>query len=125
MHCDIPDFYECCERKARKEHRCCECDAPILRGEKYVIASGKWSGEISTFRQHVLCADACRFIRNSMNDAECICFGGLKEWWHEARFCFANSDREHPKWKAFRGMMAGILRRERAASRTQILEPTP
>jgi hypothetical protein len=117
MFCDLddaPEFYDLTEPVARKEHRCCECDAPILKGEKHVVATGKWHGEISTFRQHLLCADACRFIRDKLQDGECICFGGLREWHVESRWDYDRT-RPHESWRQIRGMLAGIKRRERAA----------
>lgn len=77
-YCDIdeePEVYSAVDRTARKEHRCCECRVPIVKGEKYVACSGKWDGQFKVLRQHVLCCQACMFIRDMQG--ECIPFGSL------------------------------------------------
>lgn len=83
MECEIPEFSSIREPVARAPRKCCECLAPIDKGEKYVYVVMKFDGELETFSQHTLCADACRAIRD--NDGECIPFGDLKEWLSEAR----------------------------------------
>lgn len=114
--CDVlPDFYHWTEPVARKEHRCCECGAPINRGEKYFRAHGKWDGAISVYRQHLLCMEACMYVRDNFNGHECIPFGCLREYCHEL---FADQyhrprDRHNDKWKTMRSMMARIIVRER------------
>jgi hypothetical protein len=110
MECDIPDFYNWSEPKARKKHRCCECRAPIEKGEKHFAATGKWDSEIQTFRQHLLCMEACMFIRDKLNANECICFGGLWEWCDESKW---QCDKTHPVWRELRKKLADIKRRER------------
>jgi hypothetical protein len=79
---DMPKFMRVSEHVSRKQHRCCECHAPILVGEKYVRITGKWDGEMNTFRQHDLCARACEFVRGTIN--QCLCFGELFEFDQEA-----------------------------------------
>lgn len=53
------DCYASCYReqirKARKQHKCCECDEPILPGEKYEYASGVWEGRPDSFRTCLPC----------------------------------------------------------------------
>lgn len=51
----IPDFYSVVIRTARKPHRCCECDTEIKPGERHEYATGKWDGEIDTFRTCLMC----------------------------------------------------------------------
>jgi len=41
---------------ARKEHRCCECWAPIVPKETYRHDKGCWSGEWSVFKTCAACA---------------------------------------------------------------------
>ncbi len=113
MECELPAFYNWSEPVARKEHKCCECSAPILKGEKHFVATGKWDSGLESFRQHLLCAEACMFIRDNLNQGECICFGGLDEWHDEMR---RHCDRTDPPWKEFRSKLAAIKRRERKES---------
>lgn len=56
--CDIDGQPSCMTervRTARKSHRCCECDEPILAGERYHFLSGVWEGQGESFRSHVHC----------------------------------------------------------------------
>lgn len=112
--CEIPDFYEWAEPVARKQHRCCECEAPIMPGEKHFRCAGKWDGEVSSYRQHLVCMEACMWVRDHFG-GECIPFGGLKEEFDEIR-CdawYPERDRYKPAWRTLRHLMATILVRER------------
>lgn len=57
--CDI--YGETCEvwvetvRRARKQHTCCECDAPIPVGHEYVQINSVFDGRGSTDRRHTAC----------------------------------------------------------------------
>jgi hypothetical protein len=118
--CTIPAFYDWSEPIARKQHDCCECDAPILAGERHFCCRGKWDGKISTFRQHLLCCEMCEFVRDTWFDGEeCIAFGGLKEYWREQRTWYdrKGSDRTSPTWIKLRHLIAQILWRERTGGR--------
>ncbi len=115
MECDLPAFYSWSEPVARKEHKCCECTAPITKGEKHLVATGKWDRGLSSFRQHLLCAEACMFIRDKLNDGECICFGGLDDFYRGMQWqC---GDKTDAVWREFRNKLAAIKRRERIAQR--------
>ena len=92
-YCEIPEFYECSTPIARKQHKCCECSAPIMPGERYVYCVGKWSGDFGSYRQHWLCAEACEFIRDHLNDRECIGFGELQEFCYDINFDGENDNR--------------------------------
>lgn len=82
--CDLPmGFCEATEPVAAKSHACCECDAPINPGEKHVKLVGVWDGELSSFRQHVACAEVCEYARDNFGGGECLPFGSFKEWWEE------------------------------------------
>lgn len=113
--CDMPEFSFVSEPRARIKHRCCECTAPIRVGEKYVRCSGKWAGDVSTFKQHTLCAEACESIRD--NSGECIAFGSLKEWWSEAgndsKYHIKNKTKYSEHYIEIRKMLAVIFKRER------------
>lgn len=114
-YCELPSVYDHTEPVARKRHKCCECSAPILKGEKHFHAWGVWDGRRSTHRQHIVCMEACMMIRDRFNDGECVGFGCLKEefselpTWHKER-----SRRDHVLLK-LRSLMAKILWRERTA----------
>jgi len=113
--CDVrPDFYSWAEPVASKEHKCCECLAPILKGETYFRAVGKWEGVVSTHRQHLLCMEACMLVRDKLNDFECIPFGTLQEWYGTYRHDFFNG--RHPdEFLELVRMIVKIRRRTREA----------
>ena len=110
--CELPIFYSHSEPVARRATVCCECRAPILKGEKHFAWRGKWDDRIHSGRQHLVCMEACILIREEFG-GECIPFGGLKEefadlrgWHHEAT---------NEPWKRLRHLMAVILWREHGA----------
>lgn len=106
--CDYSTLSIVRDRKAKKQHHCCECSALILVGEKYVYCIGKWD-TFQVYKQHELCADACRWIRDQIFD-DCIAFGSLKECFKDE---IKDSDRNRSEIKQIRKMMADIFRRER------------
>lgn len=82
--CEIAQYYKCVHRVARKPHECCECSAPIDTGEKYLQVNACWDNQPDVYRQHLICAEACEYVRDvGLNDDECVYYGGLKEWWHD------------------------------------------
>ncbi len=107
-HCEIAEFYHWTEPVARKPHKCCECSAPILKGEKHFYCYGKWSYGTEAFRQHQLCMDACILIRDKMNGGDCIGFGCLMEEFEELR----GYGKGHEDHRKLRSMMAKIKWRE-------------
>ncbi len=109
--CLIADFYTHSEPVARKRHVCCECRAPILPGEKHFSYRGKWDGQIETGRQHLLCMEACMFIRDELNDGECLGFGMLNEFLGDMHWEL--KERGNEKIRKLRSMIAGIRSRER------------
>lgn len=117
-HCDLPTFYDYTEPVAKKLHRCCECSAPILKGEKHFHGRGKWECGVESFRQHLACMEACMIIRDDFG-GECIGFGSLKEEFNEL-VCdnwYPQRDRYKGAWKRLRHLMAVILVRERKSKR--------
>ena len=106
---DGPKVYDESEVVARKEHRCVECSAPILRGEKHLVYRGMWEDYWGGGRQHLLCRDVCVWIRDVIQDGECIAFGELQEWMSE----FSNETGHGTE--RLRGMFAMIRNRERIA----------
>ena len=63
---EYPDFYTDKWYKTRKQHRCDECTKAILIGQTYLRASGKWEGEIQTFKT---CED-CEELRGQITRIE-------------------------------------------------------
>ena len=54
---DHPDFYRSEDRKAIKQHKCCECGKEISVGEIYEHAAGKWDGVFECFKTCSVCLD--------------------------------------------------------------------
>jgi len=76
-----PKFYRISEPIARLVHRCDECWRPIMRAEQYVAYSGKWDGEVSTYRAHEL----CHLLASQVSvDDGCRIYGALGEFIGEA-----------------------------------------
>ena len=112
--CEVPQFYSHAEVVARKVHKCCECVASIDIGEKHFFVTGKWDSSINRYRQHLLCEQACEFIRDNFDDYECIGYGGLWEWYNEAKYWLNDPlHKKKPNSQAFRSIMAKIIGRER------------
>lgn len=109
-YCKLPEFFHESYPRAKKQYHCCECSAPILVGEKYGYYFGKWYGSVSTYRQHILCRDACVWIRDKFQSGECLSFGSLKEEYSEYT---ARWNIKTPDVKVLRHMMAEIIWRER------------
>ena len=61
---EYPEFISETWPRARKAYKCCECGETIKVGEKHQSITGKWDGEILTYRTCEICAkirdDFCR-----------------------------------------------------------------
>lgn len=68
---EMPDFYKSKLVRARKPHRCVECGSAITPGEEYESATGRWEGEIDTYRTCSRCLDLRGSLR-AYDPAECI-----------------------------------------------------
>lgn len=81
--CEFPATYMMRVRRARKEHRCCECGGKILSGETYNYHSGVWDGQGRSFK---VCPE-CDLLRNELNKdrdfEDTVVFGGLVEDVHD------------------------------------------
>lgn len=111
--CEIAQYYTWKERVAIKPHGCCECTAKIQPGEKYLQVNAFWDNMPETYRQHLLCAQACMFVRDAgLNDDECIYFGGLKEWYSEWIEGGYNMETARDVRAALWRLMLNIFRRE-------------
>lgn len=63
--CDYPEFVNVTTPKARKKYRCHECGQAIEAGVQYVSISGKWDGEVSTFKSCTECAAVVELLNGS------------------------------------------------------------
>lgn len=83
---EYPQAFQSTKRKARKEHRCCECLGTIRKGETYTYVSGIWDSRPSDYKT---CPD-CTLLRFQIDLTtgpdweDGICIGGLLEWLQEA-----------------------------------------
>lgn len=59
---EAPTCYKESERKAKKEHKCCECNGLIQKGERYIVANGIWDNKPMEFKT---CLD-CYNLRNEV-----------------------------------------------------------
>jgi hypothetical protein len=75
------EFFQSDVRKARKEHRCCECNRVITRGANYVAVRGKYEGD---FWSETLCCD-CDEIGSAF-----ACDGGRLycQLWEDMEYVF-------------------------------------
>lgn len=75
--CDVhPEFIRYTHPVARLVHTCGECYLPIMRGEQYVLATGKWDGDVGTHKAHELCALLRTLLRDDMG---CFMLGELHQ----------------------------------------------
>src|SRR5579875_1654788 len=103
-YCEYPEFYSESFPRAKKEHRCIECFAPIEIGEMHLYYRGKWDNEFSVGRQHMLCRKLCMFIRDEFQDGECFGFGDLFETWRDHNF----GKKDDEEIKKARSLMAQV-----------------
>lgn len=61
---EMPQCYRLVKRKARKDHKCCECRGLIPKGESYNYHSGIWNGEPESYKVCVDCDALREKIRN-------------------------------------------------------------
>ena len=52
---DAPSCSVVKTRRARKEHKCCECHGLILPGSRYEYTSGIWDGDPMDFKTCLTC----------------------------------------------------------------------
>lgn len=67
----LPTLFREAERKARRNHRCFECQTKIKKGEEYTHISGKWEGNFRTYR---LC-NSCFEVHQVSERSEDAAFG--------------------------------------------------
>lgn len=70
-------------RKARKQHKCCECYALIEVGQEYCYSSGIWECEPFDYKQCLNCSSlmkAASIYDQSEIYSDGVVFTGLREW---------------------------------------------
>lgn len=67
-----PDFCIATRRKARKPHRCCECNEDILPGSEYIIISGFWDGRPDSWKQCLRCDAVSSSIVKRLDQRGCL-----------------------------------------------------
>jgi len=68
---DGPEFMTMTNPKARKVHKCCECNGFIEKGDLYEYVAGLWDGDFCVFKT----CKACAQIRKDV----CGSYGNLNE----------------------------------------------
>jgi hypothetical protein len=81
--CESPEAFFQTARRARVQHRCCECGDLISVGEQYEYVSGVWDGRGASFKTCAQCAGVRKFyVADCLPHYECPpCFGDL---WQDA-----------------------------------------
>lgn len=77
IECEIPEFYNEHYRTARMQHRCCETDRVIRKGDRYWSCTGKWDGDVETYKQSESAYHFARWLNGQMDG--CVCFGNVSE----------------------------------------------
>ncbi len=65
------EFFECCDVRARKRHKCCECGGQIEVGELYEYAKGRSDGIFQDYHTCIPCA--------RIRVDHCCSYGGVAE----------------------------------------------
>ncbi len=63
--CDMPAVFGREQRKARKEHKCCECGSGIDPGETYQKITGLFEGTWEEYK-------TCQVCQNIRSEAESV-----------------------------------------------------
>ena len=73
-----PEFFIQHRSKAKKIHRCYECGSEIQKGESYQADSGKWEGDVMTYKTCHRCMALRDFVQAHI---PCFCwgFGNMRE----------------------------------------------
>ncbi len=86
--CEIPQAFMSQKRKARKNHRCCECFGIISASETYNYYSGIWDSTPDSFKTCEQCQKLGDEIMKDDPYNDCREFGGLCDM-------VSNYDRDH------------------------------
>lgn len=125
--CDEPEAFREKHRKARQDHRCCECHGTIEAGSQYLYSSGVWDGGGRSYKTCLNCAkvraDTYKIVKGV--DACGAVFGGLAQW----LLNFAIDSLGQPMRGGFHGDVIArggeIIRAELAKMKSKPTEPDP
>lgn len=123
LYCDYeqPQFYLSKYHTAKKQYNCEECSDVIKVGERYCKTVGKWDGDIITYRQHLECEEACRWIRDAVQH-ECILFGDLMNTLNEMKFNIKAMKKRRVE-QQFRSIMAKVVWRSKKKRPLKFFKP--
>lgn len=80
---DTPEFWSSSKPRAKKKHRCYECNGEILPGEQYEYSANKYDGRMWQYHVCERCYDIRMFVQNNV-PCFCYAYGGLQETAEEA-----------------------------------------
>lgn len=90
--CEAPSAFYQKARRARSEHRCCECGTAIPAGALYQYTSGVWDGQWQSYKTCLDCQSARDFLmRECVPKWDCgpcftQLFDGIYEYREEVEF---------------------------------------
>ncbi len=79
---EMPSCFTQVNRKARKDHKCCECFETIQKGETYSYTSGVWDGTGQSFKQCTNCHEIMEAAANMTEFDDPPCFCDLSGWFY-------------------------------------------
>jgi len=88
MDAEMPSVFSDTVRKARHDHKCCECCQVIHAGEKYHLFKGCWEGRWEEFKTCMDCQDLREEVGRLYRSDEWPPFRALSEWALESGFEF-------------------------------------
>ncbi len=106
---DPPSIYRATRQKARKEHKCFECCAPIHPGEEYEYVFGVWEGYADSYKTCARCLSVRTWVTINV-PCTCWAHGNMLDDCAEA---IKEASLRAPD--ETRGLRFGFLRRRRVA----------
>jgi hypothetical protein len=88
---DMPEFCHDKMVTAYKEHRCCECNEVIKKGDRYELTRGKWDGRFGTYKTCRVCAA----IRKDFMS----CGWTYGQLWEDLRESLAEKNEDTGRWE--------------------------
>lgn len=84
--CEMPTLFNAKTRKARIEHKCCECGVVIAKGDSYRYSQGLWDGRFSSFKQCLNCHEIMEAAaKTAYSEDESPGFTGLLDWFQNSQ----------------------------------------